>query len=276
LEHTLQFVDRELEAFRFQSSLTALYDFFWSDLCDWYLEAVKPRLASEAERPTAQRVLAFVLDRALRLLHPFVPFITEAAWEGLNATMPDRSLPGMAEATPSERLIAARWPAAVDALVDEDAETRFAAVMDIVRAVRNIRTKMQIHPGVRLAALVRTDAARAKVLAETAALAQRLAGLEKVIAGPEIAKPAHAATEVVQGAEVYVPLEGLIDLEAERKRLRERIAKEQALLAQVQKKLENTSFVDRAPPQVEERERSRAAEIRETIASLERNLAEMA
>jgi len=274
-ENTRRVVERELGEFRFQAAISTLYAFFWDELCDWYLEAVKPRMASEAERGTAQRVLAFVLDRALRMLHPFVPFITEAAWEGLNATVADRSLLGLAEAPPSQRLIAARWPAPVDALVDENAETRFAAVMDIVRAVRNIRTKMQIHPGVRLAALVRTDAARAKVLAETAALAQRLAGLEKVQAGPEITKPAHAAAEVVQGAEVYVPLEGLIDLEAEQKRLEERIAKEEALLSQILKKLENRSFVDRAPAEVVERERARAQELRASIAALGKNLAEL-
>jgi len=300
VEHTLRFVDRELEAFRFQSSLTALYDFFWSDLCDWYLEAVKPRLASEAERPTAQRVLAFVLDRALRLVHPFVPFITEAAWEGLNATMPDRSLPGMAEATPSERLIAAAWPAQTGALAEDSfevAEAFFRHVQRIVTAARDIRAKLNIPHSARPPLLLKCDdgmKGSLDVIRGVNELVMNLAGVQSFVYGTNITKPPNCATAVVSAvipmtdgkglggaraagtAEVYMPLEGLIDLEAERKRLRERIAKEQALLAQVLKKLENKSFVDRAPPQVVERERSRAAEIRETIASLERNLAEMA
>ena len=114
------------------------------------------------------------------------------------------------------------------------------------------------------------------MLAETAALAQRLAGLEKVQAGPEIAKPAHAATEVVQGAEVFVPIEGLIDLEAERRRLQERVAKEEALLSQILKKLDNRSFVDRAPREIVERERARAEAIRQAVEAVRKNLAELA
>jgi valyl-tRNA synthetase len=275
-EQVRRAVTDELEAFHFQAAISAAYSFFWDELCDWYLEAVKPRMAVEAERGTAQRVLAFVLDRALRLLHPFIPFITEAAWEGLSATIGDRGLPGVAEAAPSERLILAAWPQAIPAMVDEEAEARFAAVMEVVRAVRNIRTKMQIHPGARLTAFVKTDAAKARVLAETEGLSRRLAGLERLEAGPGIEKPAHAAAEVVSGAEVYVSLEGLIDLAAERKRLEERIAKDRAYLGQIEKKLENKNFVDRAPAEVVERERTRAQEIRDAIAATERNLAELA
>jgi valyl-tRNA synthetase len=275
-EQTLRALDMRLESFGFQSSLMALYDFFWGDLCDWYLEAVKPRLADASERPTAQRILAFVVDRALRMLHPFVPFITEAAWEDLNGMLRDRSLAGLADAPLSERLIAAPWPLCADALADERAETDFAAVMDVVRAVRNIRNKMQIAPSARPAALVRTEADRAAVLAAAEGLVQRLTGVERLTAGPEVGKAPHSATEVVAGAEVYVPLEGLIDLEAERKRLEDRIGKERAFLAGIEKKLANPKFVECAPAEVVERERARADEVRATIAALEKNLAGLA
>jgi len=275
-ERTLRFVEQELDAFRFQSSLLALYDFFWGDLCDWYLEAVKPRLAEPAERSTAQRVLAFVVDRALRMLHPFVPFITEAAWEGLNAVVADRAMKGLADAPPSDRLIAAPWPLCSDALADERAEADFSAVMDVVRAVRNIRNKMQIAPAARLTAHVRTEADRAAVLAAAEGLVQRLAGVERLTAGPEVEKAPHSATEIVAGAEVFVPLEGLIDFEAERKRLEDRITKERAFLAGIEKKLTNEKFVSRAPAEVVERERARAEEARATLAALEKNLADLA
>jgi valyl-tRNA synthetase len=275
-DETRRTVTEELEAFHFQAAIAAAYAFFWDELCDWYLEAVKPRMADAAERPTAQRVLAFVIDRALRLLHPFIPFITEAVWEGVNSTIRDRSLPGLAAAPPSDLLIVAAWPEPAEAMVAPEAEAQFAAVMEVVRAVRNVRTKMQIHPGVRLTALVKTDAAKAAILAATAGLSCRLAGLERIEASPEIEKPAHAAAEVVAGAEVYVPLEGLIDIAAERKRLEDRIAKERARLEQIEKKLENRSFVDRAPAEVVDRERARAQEIRDAIAAVERNMAELA
>jgi valyl-tRNA synthetase len=276
LERARGAVAEALEGFHFQAALAAAYTFFWDELCDWYLEAVKPRLASPEDRGVPQRVLAFVLDRALRMLHPFVPFITEAAWEGLSATVRDRSLPGLAEAPPSERLIVAAWPGEAAACINEEAETTFAAAREVVRAVRNIRNKAHIPPGLRLKVLVRTDAAHAAILAETADLVRHLAVLETVEAGPDVSKPAHAATEVVPGAEVYVSLEGLIDLESERRRIEERIAKEKAYLAQVEKKLSNTSFVDRAPAEVVQRERDRAAEIRAAIESLQKHLAELA
>jgi len=275
-EQTLRALDMRLEAFGFQASLMTLYDFFWGDLCDWYLEAVKPRLADGAERATAQRILAFVVDRALRMLHPFVPFITEAAWEDLNGMVRDRSLAGLADAPPSDRLIAARWPASADALADERAEADFAAVMDVVRAVRNIRNKMQMAPAVRPAAHVRTEADRAAVLAAAEGLVQRLAGVERLMAGPEVEKAPHSATEIVAGAEVYVPLEGLIDFDAERERLEDRITKERAFLASIEKKLANPNFVERAPAEVVERERARADEVRATLAALEKNLADLA
>ncbi len=275
-ERTLRFVGQELEAFRFQSSLMALYDFFWGDLCDWYLEAVKPRLADETECGTAQRVLAFVLDRALRMLHPFVPFITEAAWKGLNAVVPERSLPGLADAPPSNRLIVAAWPAPTGALSNEPAEADFAVLMDVVRAVRNIRNKMQMAPAVRPEALVRTEADRAAVLAAAEGLVQRLAGVERLTAAPDVKKPPHAATEIVAAAEVYVPLEGLIDFEAERRRLGDRVAKERAFLASIEKKLANPNFAERAPAEIVDRERARADEARATLAALEKNLADLA
>ena len=274
-ENTRRVAERELSEFRFQGAIATLYAFFWDELCDWYLEAVKPRLADAAERPTAQRVLAFVLDRALRMLHPFVPFITEAAWEGLNAVVPERSLPGLADAPPSERLIVAAWPLCADALADERAEADFAAVMDIVRAVRNIRNKMQMAPAVRPETLVRTEADRAAVLTAAEGLVQRLAGVERLTAGPEVEKPPHAATEIVAAAEVYVPLEGLIDFGAERRRLEDRIAKERAFLQGLENKLANSNFVERAPAEVVERERARADEARATLAALEKNLADL-
>ena len=297
-EHTLRTVTDKLEAFQFQAAISTLYAFFWDELCDWYLEAIKPRLASEAERPTAQRVLAFVLDRALRLLHPFVPFITEAAWEGLNATVAERGLPGLAEAPPSERLIAARWPEAVDALLDEAAEDAFVYVQGLLRKARNMRAKKNVKQSARPTLLAKTDANDAAFFDAVKGfreLVLHLGHLGKFEYGENIAKPDNAASDVVSlvsnlqtdgeamgrtiiagRIEVYMPLEGLIDLEAEQKRLEERIAKEEALLSQILKKLENRSFVDRAPAEVVERERARAEEVRQAVEAIRKNLAELA
>ncbi len=274
-EKALRNVDTQLEGFQFQAGLMTLYDFFWGDLCDWYLEAVKPRLSDEAEQATAQRVLAFALDRALRMLHPFLPFVTEAVWEGLNGVVPDRGLAGLAEAPQSERLIAAAWPARTDVLLDETADGHFAAVQEVVRGVRNIRSKFKVPPTTSVRCFVKADITASRVLLEAEGLVRRLASVDALKAGPNMIKPPHSATEVVPGAEVYVPLEGLIDLEAERKRLQERIEKERQFLAGVEKKLANENFTSKAPAEVVQRERRRAEEVREAIAALEKNLAEL-
>ncbi len=274
-ERTREAVERELGAFHFQLSLTALYDFFWHDLCDWYLEAVKRRMDDPAARPTAQRVLALVLDRSLRMLHPYVPYVTEAVWESVAAAVPDRSLPGLAEAPAADRLIAARWPAPAPAMADTEAEAAFELVSEVVRGVRNVRSKMNIPPGQALTAIVRIGPEQAAVLEAAADLVRHLAGVDTLEARPEAAKPDQAATEVIAGAEVYVPLAGLIDLDAERERLGKRIAKERQFLAGLEKKLSNEGFTSKAPAEVVERERARAEETRETLAALEKNLADL-
>jgi valyl-tRNA synthetase len=274
-EHTLRFVEQELEAFRFQSSLMTLYDFFWGDLCDWYLEAVKPRLAEPAERATAQRILAFVLDRALRMLHPFVPFITEAAWEDLNGMVRDRSLAGLADAPPSDRLIAAAWPGPSDALLNEAAEEQFTLRKDLIEGVR--RAKAESGQSASEAVVYFPDAGdKKRFVAATFLEYGRLAGVADV-----------RMEDVPQGyacASSYVPSSDLTarvpiaqdKAQRERERLNRQIEENRRYLQSIEKKLANPSFVERAPAEVVERERARADEVRATIAALEKNLADLA
>ena len=274
-ERTLRFVEQELGAFRFQSSLMALYDFFWGDLCDWYLEAVKPRLAEPAERATAQRVLAFVLDRALRMLHPFVPFITEAAWEGLNGMLRDRSLPGLADAPPSERLIAARWPGRADALANEAAEEQFTLRKDLIEGARRAKAESG-QSAARVVVYFPGAGDKKDFIDETFGLYGRLAGVADV-----------RTEDVPQGyacASSYVPSSDLTarvpiaqdKAQRERERLNRQIEENRRYLQSIEKKLANPSFVERAPAEVVERERARADEVRATVAALEKNLADLA
>jgi len=270
-------VSTHLDDFRFHDAVRDLYSFFWHDLCDWYLEAAKWRLRDPTERPIAQRVLAFVLDRVLRLLHPFVPFVTETAWEGLNAVIDDRTLSQLAKAPPSQRVIGAAWPESNDDLiVTFDIKAAYITVMDVVRAIRHIRKKMGLAATVIIPeVLVKTDPGRAQALQLEERDVQHLAVVASVTAGPNVVKPDQAAVEVVASAEVYVPSAGLLDLNAERKRLEERIAKERKFLEGLEKKRANPNFLEKAPAEVVERERCRAEEVRATIQSLEKNLADL-
>jgi valyl-tRNA synthetase len=266
-------VDGELEAFHFQGSLMALYDFFWHDVCDWYLEAVKPRLADDAERPTARRVLAFVLDRALRLMHPYVPFITEAAWEGLNATVADRSLPGLAEAPASERLILAAWPAPNDALVDEAAERDFGLRQEIIDGVRRAKAESG-QSASWVEAYFPETGGRDDLVRATFDDYAHLAGVTAVHVGDPLPEETVFASAYVGclGESAYVPISEE-QVQAERERIDREIADKRAVLERAEAKLANENFVTKAPAEVVDRERDRATEARAAIDALEKRRA---
>jgi len=274
-EQARRAADAELEAFHFQAAISTLYAFFWDELCDWYLEAVKPRLADPAERPTAQRVLAYVLDRALRLLHPFIPFITEAAWEGLSATVRDRSLPGLAEAPASERLIVAAWPAPAEKLIDEEAEREFGLRREIILAVRKAKAESG-QSASQVEVYVPETGGRDDLLAETFRDYGNLAGVREVHIGKCPPAGQVAAGEFVQslGGSVYVPMAEEM-VKQERARLDKDIADKERLLASIEGKLANKQFTDRAPADVVQRERARADDARTAIASLRKRRLEL-
>jgi len=268
-------VQAELDAFHFQASLMALYDYFWHDLCDWYLEAVKPRLGEASRRGLAQRVLAFVLDRALRLLHPFVPFITEAAWEGLNATVADRGLAGLAEAPPSERLIAAAWPAPCDALLDEEAERAFGLRRDLIDGVRRAKAESDQSASA-VPAYFPEPGGKADLIAATFADYGHLAGVTDVHIGESPAGGQVCASHYVAslGSSVYVPMPPE-KVEQERRRIAREVEDTKRLLAGAETKLANPNFTAKAPAEVVARERARAEEARAAIDALQKRAAEL-
>ena len=274
-EHVGRTVTAELEAFHFQAALTALYDFFWHDVCDWYLETIKPRMADPAERAVPQRVLAFVLDRALRLMHPFVPFITEAVWEALNATVRDRGLAGLAEAPPSERLIVAPWPGPVDALIDEAAEADFGIRCGLIDGVRRARAESGQSAST-VEAYFPEPGGKEELIAATFADYGRLAGVTAVHIGKAPAAGQVCASDYVAaiGGSVYVPMPEEM-VKRERARVAKEIEDKKRLLGSIEKKLANANFTDKAPAEVVDRERARADEARTAIEALEKRRTEL-
>ena len=273
LEQTRRAVNAELEAFHFQGAISVLYKFFWDELCDWYLEAIKPRLAAEAERTVPQRVLAFVLDRSLRLLHPFIPFITEAAWEGLNATVRERGLPGLAESPPSDRLIAASWPEATDSLIDEQAEREFGLRRDILLGVRLPKAESG-QSASQVTVYVPDPGPYRDLIASTFTDYGSLAGVREFHVGEEPPTGQTCASSYVETSDVtvYVPMPEEMVVQ-ERARVAREMEAKKRLLASIEAKLSNPQFTDRAPPEVVERERARAEEARTALAALEKRLA---
>ncbi len=242
-----------LEALRINDAAQTLYSFVWGSFCDWYLEIVKPRLYADdpKDKRGAQMACVYVLDRALRLLHPFAPFVTEELWQRLKeAVAGDRA--GWAES-----IMIAAFPAPNEHMVDPEIEAQFDLLIALVTNIRNIRATFNIPPGKPLRAIITTAAGSAdgggaslKVAEKNRELVKRLAKLDGIEAAPGQAKPHGAAVAVIKDIEVFVPLEGLIDIEAEKARLRTRLEKLDGQVGSVRKKLDAPGFADKAPADV--------------------------
>jgi valyl-tRNA synthetase len=256
------------DAFQFGEVARALYEFFWNEFCDWYIELAKGRLAAGgAVALTAQRNLVFVLDRALRLLHPMMPFITEEIW---------RRLPLSAEDSAASLMIAA-WPTGLARFRDEEAEASIERLIDLVAGVRAVRARYGISPkqGVRVEFKTSGDADNAWVQQEFGLMA-KLAGVTSFGAGVDAVKPPHSAVLVAKDIEVFVPLEGLVDITAERDRAKRELDRISVDLDRLTKKLSNEGFLAKAAPEVIEKDRAKATELAVQVGKLTEQIADLA
>ncbi|HZP38185.1 MAG TPA: valine--tRNA ligase [Methylomirabilota bacterium] len=269
LTETTAQVRQGLDAYRFNDAASAIYQFLWHEYCDWYLEIAKRSLyqpESPAARAVTQRTLVEVLEATLRLLHPFMPFISEDLWQ--------RLLPNGAAADPSTRsIMIAPFPKASRKGRDPEAERLMAPVLDVVSAIRTIRSESRISPAVELAATVRPASPEvAAALESSAGIIGALARAALTVA-PDGARPAGSAMAATPSGDVFVRLEGVVDFDAERQRLRKEVEKARKEIAFLEARLGRPEFVERAPAEVVERERTRLAEQRETERKLAASLA---
>ncbi len=270
LGHTLREVDQAFADYRFDYAASALYEFTWYEFCDWYLELAKPILqseqSSEAARRAVRRTLVQVLEALLRALHPLMPFITEEIWQRV------APLAGTTT-TRGGTLMTASWPEATRYGADLDAEADVAWIKAFVLGVRQIRGEMDISPSRKLGVLIENASAddRRRLDAQSAYLA-RLAGLESLreLAAGEIAPP--SALAVIGDMRAMVPMEGLIDPQAEVARLEKRAAKTRDEIQKARNKLANENFVRNAPPEVVTQEQGRVADFERTLASIDSQL----
>ncbi|MHC4517439.1 MAG: valine--tRNA ligase [Planctomycetota bacterium] len=265
-------VTAALNAFKFSEPLSSLYRFFWNDFCDWYLEWAKSRMADCEQKAIAQSVLAFVLDRVLRLLHPFVPFITEGVYQKLREIAPARSLGSIAQIDNADVLVVAQWPADIDSLINSDMEEQIRVVQEAIRAIRDIRNKYN-KPSGRLTASAAAPEAIAEVLSTNSRLICQLAGLDAFQASADMTKPNNAATTIVKETHVYV--HDMIDRDAEQARLGKQKAEIEKAKEAVESKLANENFVTRAKPKVVEQARKRLQQLQEQLQAVETHLAEL-
>ena len=263
-QRAIRRVDGELEAFRMQGAVEVLRDFFRGDFTDWYLESVKDRLrAGGSGREAARSVLAHALDGVCRLLHPFVPFVTEELWS---------LLPAAGERTGP--LIAAAWPVADDALDDPPAEDAFGWLRELVVAVRGMRKEYGVGEG-REVSLHATGGEHLHLLENRGGMLHRLARIASVRTAAPSAEAVGASAVLGDGTELFLPLEGVIDLDRERARAVREIDRLTGLVERTEAKLANRDFVTRAPAAVVEREREKRRSCRMRLAKWNDKLASL-
>ncbi|VTT99990.1 valyl-trna synthetase : Valine--tRNA ligase OS=Planctomyces limnophilus (strain ATCC 43296 / DSM 3776 / IFAM 1008 / 290) GN=valS PE=3 SV=1: tRNA-synt_1: Anticodon_1: Val_tRNA-synt_C [Gemmataceae bacterium] len=273
LATTTKAVTAALEAYRFSDVARLVYDFVWSEFCDWYIEMSKGRLKAPATRAPAQRVLTGVLDGILRLVQPVMPFVAESLWHALGEVAPERGLPTPAKA--EESVAIAKWPTYPDAWIDAPVEARFARMQDLVRSVREVRNRYQVDDKTKLDVTVKCADAVAADFNALAAFIGPLAGIATLTAGPNVAKPKQAGGIVRPEFEAYVSLVGLIDPAAEIKRLEKQMADKRKTLDGTRAKLSNEKFVSAAPPEVVQQQRELVADLEKQLAALEENLKDL-
>ncbi len=268
LNRTALDVNTALDKYEFHTAVSLLYHFFWDDFCDWYIELKKDEInAGDIEATT--RILT-ILEIALRMLHPFMPYLTEELWQKLPGT--SAALNNLVYSQADATIMLTKFPPGDAAAIDERADAEMSAVIDVIKRVRNIRTEMQISPSIKFDVHIAADAAFQQVFTANEAQILKLARAERLIIASSLDVPKASAKTVTSVAEVAIPLEGLIDFDKERNRLAMQIAKFAEEKARLDGQLLNTSFVERAPVEKVEALRVRQGELAEQIGMLKANL----
>ncbi|OGU13917.1 MAG: valine--tRNA ligase [Geobacteraceae bacterium GWC2_53_11] len=263
LNETARAIDETLTGYRYNESAMALYQFTWSEFCDWYLELSKQDIYNGTpERKLAtQYVLWYTLENLLRLLHPFMPFITEEIWQALPGT----------KTTPT--IMQAAYPAPCDACSFPNDAAEMELVMAVIGGIRNIRGEMEVPPSKQIAVILScaNEESRRLMKHNEGALIS-MARISDLAIGVAIEKPEDASIQVAGDVQIYVPLKGLVDVAAEEERLLKEIGKIEKEIEMFSKKLESPAFVDRAPAEIVAKERQKLADVQSKKLVLEESL----
>jgi valyl-tRNA synthetase len=266
-------VTSALDDYRFGDAMRTLYSFAWDEFCSFYLEMVKSRLADPASRPTAQRVLAGVLDVLVRLLHPAIPFLTEEIWQRLSESAGRRGL--VAPGPPAESVMIAPWPERRPEWQDPMIEAQFSLFQDVLKGLRDVRSRQNIAPKTPVAFRVKCDQATADLLRPMASYFHSMAGARAEAWGPTASPPSLHASVSTSKLDLYVDLAGLLNVEAEISRQEKERARLASAIQFKENKLANAQFVSRAPAAVVEQERTGLAQLRDQLSSVEAVLVEL-
>ena len=257
-----------LQEFRFDDAALSLYTFLWHEYCDWYVEMVKLRMNDHNEKYTAQYVVSAILEGTLRLLHPFMPFITEEIWQRLPT-----SLDGTTQGK-TESIVIAPWPKKKTEKVNDEVEVTMQLLMDVIDNVRSIRGEMNVPSSSSIEVLIQTpdEKTRAILTEHLSDYINAFTRTSKIDIAEHHDKPDAAAVAVVGDVEIYIPLADIIDIEKEKSRLSRRLEKAAKNLAGIEKTLNNKDFISKAPEEIIKQRRERKAELKAEKARLEKNL----
>ena len=269
LTRTSQAVDMALETYQYHEAVSLLYHFFWDDFCDWYIELKKDEITSgDAE---ASSFILSVLEQALRLLHPFMPYLTEELWQKLPGV--GRGLHNPAYANAEQTIMLAEFPKGDRQFIDGIAENEISAVIELITKIRNIRAEMNISPSIKFVVHVAGSSVLRDILAANEEQILKLARASKLVLSTALFVPKASAKAVLSGGtEVAVPLEGLIDFEKERGRLQNQVEKLGIELRRLDSQLSNANFVERAPVEKVRELRERKEEIEQQTAAIKLNI----
>ncbi len=259
LNNTIENVDNAYAQYRLNEAVKLVYDFVWSDFCDWYIEFSKTRLygENESDKNTARSVAVYVLKSILKLLHPYTPFITEEIWSTICR---DEAI-----------LLTANWPESDADKIQPQIEKEIQIIMDVISSLRTVKTNLSISPGKKISIFVRGQSTSTEILTSHKDYLERLVKVESIEVGESIEKPGQSATAVVHDLEIFIPLSGLIDIKKERKRLRSQIEDMKGRLNAVNGKLNNENFVNRAPGNVVNHEKEKFKKYSSALSKLEEN-----
>jgi valyl-tRNA synthetase len=266
-------LEKKIEQYRLDEALIGLYRFIWNDFCDWYIETIKTRIGDDADQATARQTLRFainIFDKIIHLLHPFMPFITEEMYQTLNSVMGD----AWAKDRPGSISVSS-YPEFKGSTVDETAVAEFEYVRELISAIRNVRGELLVSPATEAQLLMRSDEPKLELIRREWATVKRLGRLSGDTLETVDSKPRASATTLVEGREIFIPLEGLIDLDVEKERVGKEIGKLEGLLKGVEKKLSNERFVANAPDDVVANERAKMEKMSADVEKLRAHLADL-
>jgi valyl-tRNA synthetase len=278
LNQAIKATRENLDSFRFNTAAKILYDFIWHDFCDWYVELVKARLRAEdnpKDAECARNVVGFVLNHALLLLHPYMPFVTEDIWQRLHAS--DGSQNG-------RTIIVAQYPECDEARIDPELEAGMVQIQAVVNGIRTVRADMNVPPSKRADVHVRVESASlsealSASLSEALEMHQNyikeLGRIREFFVGSNIKRPSLSGSTVIKDAEIFIPLKDLIDVNRERARLEKDLRQVRNQLDKIARKLENPEFLAKAAPEVVDRERQKKTDFENMADKINANLEQL-